>query len=160
MSDKTTPLSPTEGSGRTHSTGDSGDIDDLRSMIESMKEEFSCKLENVTHRAEIAEMRAAQMESEMELTGVASGGSKVTRRVPKGAVGGATGGARPKSSYFHGPTPSEQELERGKAMSDVGHMTGGTTVPKSTFPLTPQSSTGGPSGPWEAHAVVVLHSIL
>ena len=89
--------------------GDTGDVDDLRSMIESMREDFSRKLENITHRAEIAEMRAARLESEMELTGVASDGSRVTRRAPKGAVGGATGGARPKSGYWHGPTPSEQD---------------------------------------------------
>ena len=72
MSDKTTPVSPTEGATRPHSTSDNSDVDDLRLMIESMKEDFSRKLENVTHRAEIAEMRTAQLESEMELTGVSS----------------------------------------------------------------------------------------
>ena len=90
---KASDLSPTEGPGRGHSVGD-GEMDELRLMIESMKEDFSRKLVSLTNRAEYAEMRAANAESELELTGVATSMSKVTTQVPKGAVGGTYGGAR------------------------------------------------------------------
>ena len=76
MSDKTSPLSPTEGPGRAHSVRDTGDIDELRVMIETMKEDFSRQLVNITNRAEFAETRAAELESELELTVVNTGGPK------------------------------------------------------------------------------------
>ena len=151
MSDTTTPLSPTEGPGRAHSTGDSTDVDELRVMIEAMKADFTRELTNVKHRAEFAEMRAAKFESELELTGAAGGASNVTRRTSKETTGGATGGARQKSTYWHGPTRSESEIEREKAMSEAGHMTGGTHVPTSAFPPTPNGSTMGPSGHVGSH---------
>ena len=103
--DKTSPSSPTEGPGRAHSVGE-GEVDDLRSMIESMREDFSRKLANLTSRAEYAEMRTAQVESELEHAGVATSGSKITQRNPRGAVGGAIGGARPKSTFQYGPSRS------------------------------------------------------
>ena len=48
---KTSISSPTEGPGRAHSVGDGGEMDELRLMIESMKEDFSRKLVSITNRA-------------------------------------------------------------------------------------------------------------
>ena len=139
-------VKPTEKPRGADSVGGS-ESDDLRCMIESMRDEFTRKIDLLTHRAEHAEERAARAENELELTGLATSISKVTQRVPKGAVGGAQGGACPKSSFQFGPTGSESNLERDKAMSNVGQLTGGTIPPKTPYlPLTPLGSTSGPSG--------------
>ena len=108
---------------------------DLRKMIRSMQDDFNRKIESLTDSLGFAEKRAERAESRLE-----------TLQNPKGLVGGAFAGARPKTSYHGlGPTRSESELERDNALSNVGQLTGGKTPPTSSD--TPWTPSGGISGP-------------